>query len=58
MKRKWITLVALFGVLVATATAALAQRLVTPLESNLETLTEDFNAREGQPRLVVILSPT
>lgn len=58
MKRRRITLVTLLGILVATATAALAQRLVTPLDSNLEALTEDFNAREQQPRLVVILSPT
>lgn len=58
MRQKRSIWIALLGALLATATTAWAQRLVTPLESNLETLTSDFNARKGKPRLVVILSPT
>ena len=46
-------------IVLGTATdVSVAQRLVTPLETDLRPLVSDFNARRSVPRLVVILSPT
>ena len=58
MKKLLVLLVATFAVVGASRGHLFAQRLVTPLNADLQPLVSEFNARSEDPRLVIILSPT
>ena len=58
MTKRLAMLAAVLALTMTAASTSDAQRLVTPLQTDLGGLKTFFNERAGSPRLVVIFSPT